>query len=112
MGVACRTAYIPSTTKLRLKKTFHDLQLCNRTSSYIMFLMSRLYPMVASPFFVFSFTGFVVAKLPFVPFSLIQRLSHRGLAGDDPTDCAMVRVMELTLVFHDVDISGILEVDT
>lgn len=37
-----------------------------------------------------SFSGFVVAKLPFVPFSLLQKLSHRNLAGDDPTDCSVV----------------------
>ena len=32
----------------------------------------------------------VVAKLPFAPLPFIQRMSHRGLGGDDPTDCAMV----------------------
>ncbi|CAI5526323.1 unnamed protein product [Closterium sp. Naga37s-1] len=32
-----------------------------------------------------------VARLPFVPFAFIQRnMSHRGLPGDDPTDCSMV----------------------
>lgn len=37
-----------------------------------------------------SFSGVVAAKLPFVPFSLIQKISHRGLEGDDPTDCSVV----------------------
>lgn len=32
----------------------------------------------------------MVAKLPFVPFSLLQKISHRGLEGEDPTDCAVV----------------------
>lgn len=36
------------------------------------------------------FEGKVVAKLPFTPLTLIQKMSHRGLSGDDPTDCSMV----------------------
>ncbi|XP_058078874.1 uncharacterized protein LOC131227161 [Magnolia sinica] len=35
------------------------------------------------------FEGKVVAKLPFRPAAIIQKMSHRGLAGDDPTDCSM-----------------------
>lgn len=46
-----------------------------------------------------SFTGFVVAKLPFVPFSLIQKLSHRNLEGDDPTDCSMVGARYCAVIF-------------
>jgi len=36
------------------------------------------------------FEGRVVAKLPFVPIGLFQGLSHRGLAGDDYTDCSFI----------------------
>eukprot|EP00270_Netrium_digitus_P021335 TRINITY_DN907_c0_g1_i2.p1 TRINITY_DN907_c0_g1~~TRINITY_DN907_c0_g1_i2.p1 ORF type:complete len:189 (-),score=47.66 TRINITY_DN907_c0_g1_i2:134-700(-) len=36
------------------------------------------------------FDGKPVAKLPFTPFKFIQNMSHRGLPGDDGTDCAMV----------------------
>lgn len=36
------------------------------------------------------FEGKAVAKLPFAPIPFIQKMSHRGLSGDDPTDCAMV----------------------
>eukprot|EP00250_Pteridium_aquilinum_P024323 c28918_g1_i1 orf=101-676(+) len=36
------------------------------------------------------FEGKAVAKLPFSPIPFIQRMSHRGLHGEDPTDCAMV----------------------
>ncbi|XP_062212236.1 uncharacterized protein LOC133913186 [Phragmites australis] len=36
------------------------------------------------------FEGRVVAKLPFAPVPLVQRMSHRGLTGNDPTDCSMV----------------------
>lgn len=35
------------------------------------------------------FSGVVVAKLPFEPFSLIRGMTHRGLRGDDYTDCSM-----------------------
>lgn len=35
------------------------------------------------------FEGKVVAKLPFKPFGLVMKMSHRGLQGNDPTDCSM-----------------------
>ncbi|KAL6133817.1 hypothetical protein ACLB2K_066050 [Fragaria x ananassa] len=35
------------------------------------------------------FEGKAVAKLPFKPFGLVMKMSHRGLQGDDPTDCSM-----------------------
>ena len=35
------------------------------------------------------FEGKVVAKLPFHPFGLLMKMSHRGLQGNDPTDCSM-----------------------
>lgn len=40
--------------------------------------------------FFFSFDGRVVAKLPFVPLSYIQGLSHRNLLGEDYTDCSFI----------------------
>ena len=36
------------------------------------------------------FEGRVVAKLPFVPIGFFQGLSHRGLSGDDYTDCSFI----------------------
>jgi len=39
---------------------------------------------------VHRFDGRVVAKLPFVPISFIQGLSHRNLAGEDYTDCSFI----------------------
>lgn len=33
----------------------------------------------------------VSLQLPFVPFGFFQGLSHRGLEGDDYTDCSVVR---------------------
>ncbi|KAJ0088286.1 hypothetical protein Patl1_32924 [Pistacia atlantica] len=35
------------------------------------------------------FEGKVVAKLPFKPFGIVMKMSHRGLVGDDATDCSM-----------------------
>lgn len=35
------------------------------------------------------FEGKAVAKIPFVPIRLVQKMSHRGLQGDDATDCSM-----------------------
>lgn len=42
-----------------------------------------LYRMVAA-----AWTGRVVARLPFIPVSMVQSLSFRGLEGDDTTLCA------------------------
>lgn len=52
--------------------------------------MNELTTRRAASFLIFSFKGIVVAKLPFVPFGLVQSISHRGLEGDDPTDCSVV----------------------
>ncbi|CAN0879145.1 Calcium load-activated calcium channel [Linum grandiflorum] len=35
------------------------------------------------------FEGKVIAKLPFQPIALVRKMSHRGLQGDDSTDCSM-----------------------
>ncbi|KAF9616900.1 hypothetical protein IFM89_032862 [Coptis chinensis] len=35
------------------------------------------------------FEGKSVAKLPFHPITLVQKMSHRGISGDDATDCSM-----------------------
>ncbi|ESO09263.1 hypothetical protein HELRODRAFT_156425 [Helobdella robusta] len=36
------------------------------------------------------FEGRVVAKLPFVPISWLQNISHRNLIGEDYTDCSFI----------------------
>ena len=41
-------------------------------------------------FIYFRFDGRVVARLPFVPVSWIQGLSHRNLSGDDYTECSFI----------------------
>ncbi|XP_074320765.1 uncharacterized protein LOC141657429 [Silene latifolia] len=35
------------------------------------------------------FDGKAVARIPFVPIKLVQKMSHRNLPGDDMTDCSM-----------------------
>lgn len=37
-----------------------------------------------------SYAGFIVAKLPFLPFDLLTRMSHAGIEGTDMTDCSFV----------------------
>lgn len=38
------------------------------------------------------FADVVVAKLPFEPWGFVQGISHRGLSGDDITDCSYLFV--------------------
>ena len=42
------------------------------------------------------FQGQVVAKLPFEPFGIIQGITHRGLEGNDFTDCAYLFIYILS----------------
>ncbi len=51
---------------------------------------SRLWPKVIIHFLTCRFDGRVVAKLQFVPISLLQNLSHRNLLGEDFTDCSFI----------------------
>ena len=50
--------------------------------------------------FCFSFDGRVLAKLPFVPISWFQNLSHRNLPGSDYTHCSYIyiHIMSITQV--------------
>ncbi len=34
-----------------------------------------------------AYDGFPIAKIPFAPIPLIQGITHRGLSGNDMTDC-------------------------
>lgn len=36
------------------------------------------------------FAGIPVARLPFEPISLVRGMTHRGLAGDDYTECSYI----------------------
>ena len=37
----------------------------------------------------YRYDAYVVAQLPFVPFSLLQKVTHRGLPGDNYQECSM-----------------------
>ncbi|KAJ9554826.1 hypothetical protein OSB04_009440 [Centaurea solstitialis] len=68
-----------------LKESSRDLSLFKFKSGAVVALVL---------FAVFGFLnslyeGKAVAKLPFVPLKIVQKMSHRGLHGDDPTDCSM-----------------------
>jgi len=70
----------------RLKNTNRDLMLVKMKSMMaIGFAFTSLLSMFNS-----IFDGKVVAKLPFVPLSWIQGISHRNLMGNDFTDCSFI----------------------
>lgn len=76
----------------REKKLEEDLQTYQRDMSFV-----KMKSMVAVAVIMITmvgllnseFEGKVVAKLPFVPFGIIQTISHRNLLGDDMTDCSV-----------------------
>ena len=54
-----------------------------------------------------SYHGIVVAKLPFVPIGFLQRLTHRGLPGNDFTDCAMIAIYIMSSIIFRENIQKI-----
>ncbi|KYQ56337.1 Transmembrane and coiled-coil domains protein 1, partial [Trachymyrmex zeteki] len=70
----------------RLKNNNRDLSLVKMKSMFaIGFAFTALLSMFNN-----IFDGRVVARLPFVPISWIQGLSHRNLSGDDYTECSFI----------------------
>jgi hypothetical protein len=70
----------------RLKNNNRDLSLVKMKSMFaIGFAFTALLSMFNS-----IFDGRIVARLPFVPISWIQGLSHRNLSGDDYTECSFI----------------------
>lgn len=70
----------------RLKNNNRDLSMVKMKSMFaIGFAFTSLLSMFNS-----IFDGRVVAKLPFVPISFLQGISHRNLAGEDYTDCSFI----------------------
>ena len=51
-----------------------------------------------------SYHARVIAKLPFEPFSLLQGMTHRGLPGNDSTDCSMIFIYVLSSYIIRADI--------
>ena len=57
---------------------------------YLSFLMNIDFQGLTIFYVLLSFDGRDVAKLPFVPISWFQGLSHRNLFGSDYTDCSFI----------------------
>ncbi|XP_076939906.1 uncharacterized protein LOC143608875 [Bidens hawaiensis] len=68
-----------------LKESNRDLSLFKLKSGGVVALVL----FVVFGFLNNMFEGKPVAKLPFVPIRILQKMSHRGLQGDDMTDCSM-----------------------
>ncbi|KAM4021782.1 calcium load-activated calcium channel [Anomaloglossus baeobatrachus] len=76
----------PERQEEKLKNNNRDLSMVRMKSMFaIGFCFTALMGMFNS-----IFDGRVVAKLPFVPLSYIQGLSHRNLLGEDYTDCSFI----------------------
>jgi uncharacterized membrane protein (DUF106 family) len=70
----------------KLKTNNRDLSMVKMKSMFaIGFAFTALLSMFNS-----IFDGRVVAKLPFVPISWLQNISHRNLMGEDYTDCSFI----------------------
>jgi len=70
----------------KLKTNNRDLSMVKMKSMFaIGFAFTALLSMFNS-----IFDGRVVAKLPFVPISWLQNISHRNLLGEDYTDCSFI----------------------
>ncbi|THG05894.1 hypothetical protein TEA_022222 [Camellia sinensis var. sinensis] len=70
------------TKKIHRVESNHDLSLFKFKSSTVVAL--ALFGLLNS-----LFKGKAVVKLPFVPARIVQKMSHRGLQGDDLTDYSM-----------------------
>ncbi|OVA12236.1 Protein of unknown function DUF106 [Macleaya cordata] len=68
-----------------LKESSRDLSLSKIKSGVVVALVL----FVVFGFLNSLFEGKSVAKLPFSPAGFVQKMSHRGIPGDDPTDCSM-----------------------
>ena len=77
-----------SKTDSLLKSTNQQLNSSKMKSTMIIALFMIAFMSTLSS----TYHGIVVAKLPFVPFSMLQGITHRNLPGDDMTDCSMIFV--------------------
>ncbi|XP_050226349.1 uncharacterized protein LOC126676231 [Mercurialis annua] len=68
-----------------LKESSRDLSLFKfKSGAVVAFVLFIVFGLLNS-----LFEGKVVAKLPFSPIAIVRKMSHRGLQGDDATDCSM-----------------------
>lgn len=52
-----------------------------------------------------AWDGHVIAKLPFSPPAFMQKITHRGLLGTDPTDCSAVFVYAMALAYFKANVA-------
>jgi len=72
--------------ELSLKDSSRDLSLSKfKSGAVVALVLIVVFGLLSS-----LFEGKAIAKLPFHPIPLVQKMSHRGLPGEDPTDCSMV----------------------
>ncbi|KZV37917.1 transmembrane and coiled-coil domains protein 1-like [Dorcoceras hygrometricum] len=68
-----------------LKESSRDLSLFKfKSGAVVALVLFMVFGLLNS-----LFEGKAVAKIPFVPIRVVQKMSHRGLLGDDMTDCSM-----------------------
>ncbi|XP_075475360.1 uncharacterized protein LOC142506096 [Primulina tabacum] len=68
-----------------LKESSRDLSLFKfKSGAVVAMVLFMVFGLLNS-----LFEGKAVAKIPFIPIKLVQKMSHRGLLGDDMTDCSM-----------------------
>jgi hypothetical protein len=71
--------------KPKLEESSRDISFSNfKSEGVVAIMLIIIFDLLNS-----LFEGKVVAKLPFTLIYFIQKMIHRGLSGDDPTDCAM-----------------------
>lgn len=58
------------------------------------------------------YDGRPVARLPFVPFSLLSSVTHRGLIGDDTTECSYIFIYILSSFLIRTNLMKILGIET
>ena len=76
-------------------------------------LVETLLCVLTKLLFLLSFDGRVVTKLPFVPISWFQNLSHRNLPGSDYTDCSFIFLYILcTMSIRQVSIATLYDKDS
>ncbi|GAB6024593.1 Calcium load-activated calcium channel [Chamberlinius hualienensis] len=79
--------------KKKIEREEEKLKINNRDLSLVkmksMFAIGLAFTALLS-MFNSIFDGRVVAKMPFVPISWLQGISHRNLPGDDYTDCSFI----------------------
>ncbi|RXH83780.1 hypothetical protein DVH24_006033 [Malus domestica] len=74
----------------KIDRVESSLKESNRDLSLFKFKSDTVIALVVFGLLNSLFEGKAVAKLPFKPFRLVMKISHRGLQGEDATDCSLV----------------------